>query len=201
MSDLFPLVEGPYAAPACAVGDKLTCALRGPLVVVGFTAAPIPWPLGRLGEWHVCRYLIVCGDLLRALEHESRRVIAREWGVRVLRVARWRRALPDPKAMRRLHRYYAGCRRLAARKRARLLACAAKVPAWRPEGDALLGTATDRALAARVGVSYGLVRKRRTQLGVPGYGKNGEQRARPWTKREDRLLGTMPDRELARCPG
>src|SRR5579871_3504886 len=46
MPDRFPLRHGPYKPPACQVGDTLTCALRGELIVVAFTDAPVPWPRG-----------------------------------------------------------------------------------------------------------------------------------------------------------
>jgi hypothetical protein len=40
--DAFRLMHGPFEAPACPLGDVLTCLLRGKVRVDGFTSAPIP---------------------------------------------------------------------------------------------------------------------------------------------------------------
>ncbi len=195
--DRFPLLHGPYKAPPCEVGDKLTCALRGELIVVGFTDAPVPWPLGQIAEWQEPRYYVLCGDLLRAVRDESLRTIAQAWGVSQTQAWAWRHALFDPERRQRLAGHWARQQQMAERMRRRRAALAARVPRWRPEWDALLGTEPDRALAKRLGVSLNTVQAHRKQLGVPGFGTNGVQRARVWTKAEERLLGTMPDRELA----
>ena len=55
-----------------------------------------------------------------------------------------------------------------------------------------LGTMPDRVIAAECGVSIRTVGLWRESLGIPAY-----MPERVWTKREVRLLGTMPDAELA----
>jgi hypothetical protein len=63
---------------------------------------------------------------------------------------------------------------------------------WRPEEIALLGTASDQELAARLGRTVLAVLTRRQKVGIL-------QRAavRPWRPHEIELLGTAPDVEIA----
>lgn len=77
---------------------------------------------------------------------------------------------------------------------------------WQPHEDALLGTLTDAALAARLDMGVGSVRERRSKLGIPprGYVKSdGTSQRRPhqWTPEENALLGTLHDAEIARRIG
>ena len=64
---------------------------------------------------------------------------------------------------------------------------------WTAEEDALLGTDTDRAIAAKTGRSLDMVFIRRQRLKIP------HDSAYPprWKPDEDRLLGTAPDKEIA----
>jgi hypothetical protein len=70
----------------CEVGDRLTCKVRGRVVVTGFHQGPIPWPSAR-GR------LVVCGDLGRALRQEPLAAVAHWWGVSVSTVWVWRKAM------------------------------------------------------------------------------------------------------------
>ncbi len=45
-ADRFRLL-GKYRTPRVRVGRVVRCEIRGEVEVVGFTAGPIPWPLGR----------------------------------------------------------------------------------------------------------------------------------------------------------
>jgi hypothetical protein len=66
---------------------------------------------------------------------------------------------------------------------------------WRPAEDALLqGTASDRALASRLGRPISSVRRRRAQLGL-------QSPCHHWTRKEDALLGKMSDQALAQRLG
>jgi hypothetical protein len=72
------------------VGRFVRCLIRGEVQVVGFTDAPIPWPLGK------CRSrpaVIVYGDLARAVRLESAAAIGYWWDVSAGVVWRWRKAL------------------------------------------------------------------------------------------------------------
>jgi hypothetical protein len=68
----------------------------GPVVVSGWTDAPIPWPRchcdSRPGEGRGSRWgLLVDEELLRAIRHESVTAVAYWWGVSTATVVRWRR--------------------------------------------------------------------------------------------------------------
>jgi hypothetical protein len=68
-----------------------------------------------------------------------------------------------------------------------------------PEEDAVLGTATDREIGARIGRDFQTVWRRRKLLGIPAFVKRGRHGTSvTWTPAKDRPLGTMPDTVLAR---
>jgi hypothetical protein len=46
----FALVGSPYRAPRFRYGHAVTDQARGRVVVVGLSAAPIPWPVGKRGR-------------------------------------------------------------------------------------------------------------------------------------------------------
>ena len=90
-----PLLYGPYAAPACKVGDRLTCKVRGRVVVAGFHQGRIQWPYARGRGRHG---LIVCGALARALRREALLAVAHWWGVSFSTAWSWRRTLDGGRA-------------------------------------------------------------------------------------------------------
>jgi hypothetical protein len=57
--------------------------------------------------------------------------------------------------------------------------CAGKPWKWRKEWDALLATMTDKRLAAKLGVNYRTVWRRRKALGVPSCRPAGTRRNAP----------------------
>ena len=87
----FFLLGGPYLAPDVRPGDWLEDAERGSVQVGGYTeTARIPWPrLKKTGK----ASLILCGDLIRAVQTESALAIGYWWGVSGVVVARWRKVL------------------------------------------------------------------------------------------------------------
>jgi len=86
-----PLIGGPYSAPPGGAGDSLTCRIRGRVAIAGHSAAPIPWPFTFASSSRPT--FIVCGDLVRAVETESREAVAHWWGVSLETVRLWRRTL------------------------------------------------------------------------------------------------------------
>jgi hypothetical protein len=80
---------GPYSVPQVRVGDELMCSLAG-LQVVGGWHGPMQWPRAK-GSGRA--RLIVCGDLRRAIELETRETISLHWGVSTSAVAKWRKRL------------------------------------------------------------------------------------------------------------
>ncbi len=67
---------------------------------------------------------------------------------------------------------------------------------WTPERDALLGTATDREVARRLGVTAVTVWYRRQALGIAAASRGYERRR--WTRAMVRLLGQVSDAEVGR---
>lgn len=84
------LLAGPYLAPACSRGDWIADVVDGLTEVGGWTSAPLPWPrrkkTGRAS-------LILTDELARAVREESEEAICYWWGVGVVKVWQWRKAL------------------------------------------------------------------------------------------------------------
>jgi hypothetical protein len=89
------LVRGPYKAPPCRIGATLHDAIRGDIVVVAISRAPIPWPLGRQKP-HTKLAPIVTTELERAIRTESALAMRYWWDVGKSLVAKWRRELGVP---------------------------------------------------------------------------------------------------------
>lgn len=88
-SDPPPLLFGPYRAPDVSTG-WLDDEIDGLTEVGGWTHAPIPWPRRRKSGRPS---LILCGDLIRAVQQESSAAVQHHWGVGPVTVWRWRQAL------------------------------------------------------------------------------------------------------------
>ena len=84
------LINGPYIAPTCQVGDWLDDELYGRVQVGGWTDSPIPWPRRKKTGKHSP---ILCGDLVLAVQKESVEAIRYYWGVGATTVWAWRQAL------------------------------------------------------------------------------------------------------------
>jgi len=65
---------------------------------------------------------------------------------------------------------------------------------WTDEENELLGTASDRIIANRLGLSRHAVAEQRRRLGI-------SRRPEPWTSDQIALLGTASDREVGRAIG
>jgi hypothetical protein len=217
------------------------------------TDAPIMWPAKRFTNRPT---LIVCGDLVRAVRKESATAVAHHWGVSMLTVWTWRKALgvghvnPGTSALRKRWApetlNTAECRaksreatqrpernaKIAASRRGkprprhvieamrqgnlgreptketrRKMSAAqrrrgAYPPAagrpFTPEEDAILGTAKDREIAAKLERDIKTIHARRKRLGIPAFVKRKPQ-SHPvaWTPAMDRKLGRMSDPDLA----
>jgi hypothetical protein len=82
---------GTYRTPRFKYGTVVTCAIRGPVKVVGMTDARIPWPKCRSGKR--ARAIILYGDLARAVRKESSKAVSYWFGVGMFTVWKWRKAL------------------------------------------------------------------------------------------------------------
>src|SRR5437763_1601678 len=88
--DRYKMIGGPYAAPKVQIGDELTDAVRGPVVVGTWSKGPMPWPCIRTAGRSA---FVLAGDLIRAVETESSLAIQHHWGVSASTVHRWRRSI------------------------------------------------------------------------------------------------------------
>jgi hypothetical protein len=75
------------------IGGWLKCRMRGKVQVVGISEAPISWPMTRRPNGGGKPFLILCGDLVRAVKRESEIAVAHHWRVSRLTVWAWRKAL------------------------------------------------------------------------------------------------------------
>ena len=87
-----PKLLGTSQTPAFSSSDVVTCARRGDVRVVGLSAAPIPWPVGRLVPARAGRSsLVLFGDLADAVRRESAEAVMHFWGVKANTVWQWRK--------------------------------------------------------------------------------------------------------------
>jgi hypothetical protein len=181
-------VGGPYAAPLVPIGGWLNCESRGMVQVGGYSNALIPWPVAVKHP----KQMILCGDLVKALKTESRLAVAFHFAISPQMVSEYRRQLG-------IERFTAGSIRLFWRnvKLAGSDEARAKMSQQR-EGRHDLMTPEDRkrlreiqkrpksdAFKAKVAERW---QRRYALLGKP----------EEWTEEELKLIGTRPDREVAK---
>jgi hypothetical protein len=169
------LLFGPYRPPPLRVGDRTVCLFHDfEVIITGWTDARLSWPRFRLAEGGGRPGILVDEELARALRTEASLAVQYWWGVAVVRVWRWRKALGvrarDPEGSRRL------CQDVA---------------------EAAAGKLRGKKLP-----SEQVERRRRTahELGLGRHLKLGYH-GPWWTAEEIALLGTMPDEEVARRTG
>jgi hypothetical protein len=81
-----PLLFGPYRPPKLKRGDRAFCRVRDyPVVVLGMSDAPIPWPRCK-GTG-----LLIDDELARAIRNEAAMAVAYWWGVHLSTVLHWRK--------------------------------------------------------------------------------------------------------------
>jgi hypothetical protein len=185
------LLGGPYQAPALRVGERASCLFRDcDVVVTSWTDAPISWPRCRRSEGRGHPSLLVDDELARAIRTESAKALRYWWGAPVALVWRWRKAFGIPRGgtegSRQLIRAASSKgadalrgkplppEQVERRRRSAVeMGMGARLrpgyhgPWWTEEQLALLGTADDEEVAARVGRTAEAVRIRRTKLGIP----------------------------------
>lgn len=175
---------GPYRAPEVKVGQWIECERFGQRRVLGWSEGPIPWPLcRRTGPMS----LVLCGDLVRAVEGEAAIVVALAWGVSRQTVHIWRRLLgvvetnagthsrwqsniaeviSPPQANRGLAKAHAPDARLRAEATKRERGHVSNRRVWTPEEIALLGTCLDTDLARALDIDTRSVANERRRLGI-----------------------------------
>jgi hypothetical protein len=199
------LLLGPYKPPRCLLGKKLFCEIRGWVPVRRISAGRIQWPQTVVGR---SRAFILTGDLVKAVRHESNQAICHWWGVTPQTVTVWRKALDVPEhneGTRRLFREWfpesippqklAQARRNANSSSANAKKSAAKRGKMPPAHvmEALWRANRGRPLSAEHRRKLSAVHKAR--------GTRPPTSMPDWLAREDALLGTMPDEQVAKRTG
>lgn len=189
--DRYKLVGGPYYPPRTFRGSFMTCELRGKVRIGGYSDAPIPWP--RI--WHR-RSLVICGDLLRALRTESVLAVSYYWGLSKAIVSQYRQQFGVPRMNPGTHRLIhefvipASCTPEALAKQS-----AAR------EGRPSTESVRDRERLRRI------QRRPKSENWRRKMSERLRRRFdiigpfRHWTEEELAMIGTMPDREVARRIG
>jgi hypothetical protein len=164
------LLHGPYTPPALKRGDLATCLYRdADVVITGWSDGRISWPRCRRPDTRGGGSgLLVDEELARAIRLESSLAIQHWWGVAESTVWRWRQVF--------------GVERFN-------------------EGSAQLRTALNVELGAsqrgRKLPSDQVERRHRTALELGLRPLPQRPGGRPWTRQELKLLGKIPDAELA----
>lgn len=181
-------VGGPYAPPFVPIGGWLKCELRGMIQVGGYSNGLIPWPVA-VGH---PRQMIVCADLVKALKTESRVAVAFHFGISPQMVSEYRRRLG-------IERLTAGSLRLFWKTvdLARSDEARAKMSRQR-EGRQDLMKPEDRERLRQI------QRRPKSEAWKSRMAEHWQRRfvlfGKPdeWTEEELKLIGTSPDREVAK---
>ena len=188
----FLLVYGPYEPPLFK-GGFLVDAVRGKVRFGKYSKALIPWPIFKKQGSRGSGGHVLCGDLLRALQHESGAAICYHWGVCAGTVLKWRRALGlkglTPGAQRAVKIGVELCK--LPESQAKLVA-SARTREMSAEGRE----------AIRQSVLQRLRRKYATRLAYyRRTGKFPKVRRSPWLAQEEKLLAKHSTRELTAILG
>lgn len=190
----YKLLFGPYKSPKVKIGDEMTDAIRGPVVVGTWSKGRIPWPCIRTAGRSA---FVLTGDLVEAVKNESSLAIQYWWGVSPSTVHRWRKTLGTDQyneGTLRLHREWkpekisAADARRGQRKgaspesRAKMTA---KIRArgfyqhsqrvWNKEEESILGTMPDPAAAEKLGRTLKAVGMWRRRMGIPAFNTRQSQ--------------------------
>jgi hypothetical protein len=207
-ADRFKLL-GKYHTPRFRYGQVVFCEVRGWVILTGLTLAPLPWPVCKKAGRSTGRTsLVVFRDLLRALRRESNQAVAHWWGVAVVTVSKWRKALGVKRGTEgslRLMREYAlepegyaartkGVQAIATdpHRRAKIAAAMKGKPKPRHVIEAARQANLGRKASKATRRKMSGAQRRRQAAPVP---------RKPWGPWEDAMLGVVPDAEVARRTG
>ena len=184
-------VGGPYVPPLVPIGGWLKCELRGELQVGGYTNALIPWPVATGHR----KQLIVCVDLVRALKTESVLAVAFHFGISRTLVSEYRSRLG-------IERFTAGSQRLFWRSvnLARTDEARAKLSRHHEgRSDLMTSEAREKLRQIQKRPKSEAWKQKMSERWTRRYAVSGKPLE--WTEAELKLIGTRPDREVARLLG
>jgi predicted Zn-ribbon and HTH transcriptional regulator len=162
------LLFGPYSAPDVILGAQLLCECFGLRVVKGWYG-PKQWPRANAkGRAN----LIVCGDLLHALQRETVDTVALHWGVHRRTALGWRKRLGFHKNLTFANSAFKSIR----------------VTILRETSPEIYRDPLGRALAT-------FSKERRSAMGKAAAGKHA------WTESEAAVVRQLPNREAAAVLG
>lgn len=211
-AERFKLLHGPYKAPLFTYGEAMQCAFWGDVIACGLSSGRIPWPIGKRDRKGARgRFLIVTGDLEKAIRTEAGIAISYWWGVSEFSVTRWRQELgvgPITEGTRRLHYEHA----LEPAGQAAIQKAIAR--AREPEVRAKMGAtrrgrpmhpnarkALDARRAARKGQPLSEEHRRKIAEGLRRLGPNAPWMAKAWKPEEDAMVLTLPPEEVVKNTG
>jgi hypothetical protein len=206
--DRFRLLFGPYGTPHVRLGTILTCESRDcDVIVVGYTDAKIPWPIGRR-RGSSARGPVVYGRLADAVRRESNQSICHWWGVTPQTVTKWRKALGvdrENDGTARLDRDYVSEKIII--DGVNLGAAKANDPDRRAKiAAARRGKPRPRHVIAamrkgRKGKPHSAEARRKMSAAQRRCGAWPPAAGRPWTIEEDRLVKELPAAEVVQKTG
>jgi hypothetical protein len=196
---------GTYQTPRCRVGQRVRCAVRGQVVIVALSDAPIPWPLCR---YHGHDAPVVYKSLLRAVRRESEQAVVPWWGVGVELVWKWRKALGVERVndgTMRLKRAYATKpwfieARAEAHAKARDPERCAKIAAAK-RGKPRPAHVVQAVIDAHLGTRHSEETRRKMSESHRRRGTWPPKAGRPWTPAEDQFVRTLPIAAAAKKTG
>jgi hypothetical protein len=207
-SERVKLLFGPYKTPLFEYGQVMDCAIRGSAIVCGQTTGRIPWPLGKRRGQAGGIFVIVTGDLERAILRESAVALMYWWGVSEYTVSKWRRELGvgfSNEGSRRLrHDHALEPAGMAAIQKA---IARAKEPEVRAKsGRARRGRPlhpnTRRAqIQAITGKPLSEEHRRKIRDALLGLGPDAPWAEKAWKPEEDALLLELPEEEVVQKTG
>jgi hypothetical protein len=196
---------GTYRTPRCRIGQCVRCAVRGQVVIVPLSDAPIRWPLCR---YHGHRAPVVYKGLLRAVRRESEQAVVHWWGVGVELVWKWRKALGVQRSNEGTHRLL--CEHAAtpevqagfakAHAKARDPERCAKIAAAK-RGKPRPAHVIQAMTGARRGTHHSEETRQKMSESHRRRGTWPPKAGRPWTPAEDEFVRTLPIAAAAKKTG
>ncbi|HEX3625185.1 MAG TPA: hypothetical protein VH280_07160 [Verrucomicrobiae bacterium] len=182
----FRLQFGPYAPPKIPRKQRLFCEARGWLrVSPTWSDGLISWP-----RRYQTGSIILCGDLVRAVKMESVEVICYHWGVCRNVVQKWRNALG-------VEEFNPGTKRLLALARAgpdSTVRQRAMLRAKHPTAILKIERKQHEWAHPLVRPATSILMRER----LARTGRHFNPKLRLWTDKEDKLLGTAADADIAK---